>query len=53
MPRAAAVRRKPQAETRFFQFLPESLRALGDPQKDLPSIAKDAILTAQIEESLT
>src|SRR6202035_2226114 len=33
-------------------FVPESLRTLADPQKDLPRIAKDPQLIAEIEASV-
>src|SRR5262249_11318862 len=52
MPRAAAVRQDPQAQSGLFHFLPESLRFLENPQKDIPRIAKNAAMTAQIEEAL-
>ncbi|MCI0460827.1 MAG: site-specific DNA-methyltransferase [Gemmataceae bacterium] len=51
MPRAPANSRHQQAATDLSRFLPESL-ALTDPQKDLPRIAKDVSLTAQLERAL-
>lgn len=34
------------------RFVPKSLRVLADHQRDLPRIAKDAALVAEIEVSL-
>jgi DNA modification methylase len=52
MPRGATARQQ-QDGTRLTASLPESLRQLEDPQKDIPRIAKDRALTAEIEESLS
>lgn len=41
-----------QEEPGLAQFLPESARQLDDPQKDIPRIAKDPSVTAQIEQAL-
>jgi DNA modification methylase len=40
-------------ETGLACFLPKALRNLDDPQKDIPRIAKDAILTGQIEQAIS
>jgi DNA modification methylase len=47
-----AARQGPQANTRLSDFLPERLRTLKNPQKDIPRIAKDEALTAEIEQAL-
>jgi DNA modification methylase len=53
MPRAAAEQPFQQpTEAGLNRFLPQSLYTLKDPQKDIPRIAKDEVLTAQIEEAL-
>jgi DNA modification methylase len=44
-------RQQPE-EVGLHQFLPQSLQTLADPQKDIPRIAKDESLTAQIEQVL-
>jgi DNA modification methylase len=36
----------------LYGFLPDSLRKLDDPQKDIPRIAKDAALTAEIDRAI-
>jgi len=41
---------RPPKDTDLARFLPESLKQLDDPQKDIPRIAKDAALTAEIEQ---
>src|SRR6266540_4601354 len=52
MPLGANVPLPPQEEIGFSRFLPDSLRRLDDPQKDIPRIAKDEALTTEIERSL-
>ena len=53
MSRAAVEQlRKQSEEVELSQFLPQSLQTLADPQKDIPRIAKDETLTAQIEQVL-
>jgi DNA modification methylase len=37
----------------LYRYLPESLTSLGDPQKDIPRIAKEAALTDAIERTLS
>ncbi len=41
-----------QNETGLWRFLPDSLRQLSDPQKDIPRIAKDEGIMAVIEQAL-
>jgi DNA modification methylase len=53
MPRTATAKSPPKQEGfGLTTFLPEVLRCLDNPQKDLPRIAKDAALTAVIERTL-
>src|SRR5262245_4015073 len=52
MPVAAAAMRPGASETDLSAFLPESLRKLDDPQKDIPRIARDAALVREIEQAL-
>jgi DNA modification methylase len=52
MPTAPAKKRSPQKESGLSRFLPAAVRSLGDPQTDLPRIAKDVALTAEIERAL-
>ncbi len=52
MPRAATPNRSDDRESGLADFLPEQLRHLRDPQRDLPRIAKDRALTALIEQTL-
>jgi DNA modification methylase len=49
---AAVARHKPQSPPDLSQFLPIPLRNLENPQKDIPRIAKDASLIAEVEQSL-
>ncbi len=51
MPCATAATRRQKAEGSLSQFLPGSI-AISDAQKDLPRIAKDAALIAEIEHAL-
>ena len=53
MSAAATHRPAPQDESGLSRFLPDSLKRIADPQKDLPRIAKDPALTAEIERELT
>jgi DNA modification methylase len=48
----AANPHTPHAESEFSRFIPDSLKRLDDPQKDMPRIAKDEALTAEIEREL-
>src|SRR4051812_9980346 len=41
-----------QKRTDLSQFLPDSVRSLDDPQRDLPRLAKDRKVTALIEQVL-
>jgi modification methylase len=51
--RAVTAKPSPKPEeTGLTVFLPESLRSLDNPQKDIPRIAKDEALTAEIERAL-
>lgn len=43
---------KPSLVSDLFQFIPATVSALKDPQKDIPRIAKDEAITSQIEEVL-
>jgi modification methylase len=52
MPPAAATLFPPQDGTGLLDLLPKALRILADPQKDIPRIAKDQTLTAEIEATL-
>lgn len=52
MPRNATARHRQREGTGLADFLPESLRRLDDPQKDIPRIARDRALTAEIEQTL-
>lgn len=52
MPHAARATDLRKEEASFAQFLPESLTKLDDPQKDIPRIAKDVALMAEIERIL-
>src|SRR5262245_51676648 len=52
MPRLFSKKREPQAALDLPSFLPLSLNNLEDPQKDLPRIAKNTALTAEIERAL-
>src|SRR5437899_10579443 len=52
MPGAATARRLRKQERGLLPLLPESLRKLQDPQKDIPRIAKDPALTAEIDRLL-
>lgn len=38
--------------TDYWQFLPESVKHLDDPQKDIPRLAKDKAVTAAIEAAI-
>jgi DNA modification methylase len=49
---SAANQSQEQDESGLSPFLPKSLRRLDDPQKDIPRIAKDESLTAEIERTL-
>ncbi len=50
---AVSLGREPAiARTRLCQYVPEVLRELADPQRDLPRIAKDRRLGAQIESAV-
>ena len=42
----------PRSADHLTDLLPRELQSLGDPQTDLPRIAKDKRLTAQIESVL-
>lgn len=42
----------PRENGDLSRFLPDALRRLDDPQKDIPRIAKDTRLTSQIESAL-
>ena len=46
------LRSAPQEAIDFRRFVPEELRDLADPQRDLPRIAKDRRLTSAIECAL-
>src|SRR5437773_4780233 len=48
----ATAKRQRKQDQGLSAFLPESLTKLQDPQKDIPRIAKDPGLTAQIERML-
>ncbi len=48
----ATATRPRKSDPTLWQYLPQSLRDLSDPQKDLPRIAKDSRLVAQIEQVL-
>src|SRR4051812_46230515 len=52
MPKTAVGRELPAADAGLARFLPEALRMLEDPQKDIPRIAKDETLTSQIERAV-
>ncbi len=52
MPLAFAAKRPKQEESGLFRFLPESVRTVSNPQKDIPRIAKDKALTTEIERVL-
>jgi DNA modification methylase len=52
MPRGATAGQQRREASGLASFLPESLRRLEDPQKDIPRIAKDPALTAEIEQAL-
>jgi DNA modification methylase len=52
MPPAIASTHPPQEESGLSRFLPDALRNLEDPQKDIPRIAKDRSLTAALEDTL-
>src|SRR5207244_2889602 len=52
LPAAAKQQSLVQEESNLARFLPEAVRDLADPQKDIPRIAKDEALTAQIEQTL-
>ena len=52
MPAVAASLQAQESGSMLARFLPPSLRKLANPQKDLPRIAKDPKLIAEIEQSL-
>jgi modification methylase len=52
MPQIAVDGRQAKADVGLFHFLPPALRSLDDPQKDIPRIAKDTAVTAEIEQIL-
>jgi DNA modification methylase len=52
MPPATKLPQQQQEEDLLAAFLPEALRQLQDPQKDIPRIAKDQQLTDEIEQLL-
>jgi DNA modification methylase len=52
MPGTAAAAQEHQCETDLARFLPDSLTKLDDPQRDIPRIAKDPALTAEIERAV-
>ena len=52
MRHGAANRKEPDEDAGLSRFLPESVRSIEDPQKDIPRIAKDEALTAQIKQAL-
>src|SRR5690242_10959634 len=52
MPPTAAAKRSHPDRSALTQFLPAALQSLDDPQKDIPRIAKDKSLTAEIERAL-
>jgi DNA modification methylase len=52
MPRAAAMRQMLPAKNELAQYLPENLGFLNNPQKDIPALAKEKALTAEIERIL-
>jgi modification methylase len=50
---SAAIRtRTSRKDTELSEFVPKALKNLENPQKDIPRIAKDAALTAEIEQVL-
>src|SRR5436190_1633332 len=52
MPLSTNLTLNQQEESELARLLPDSLRRLADPQKDIPRIAKDEALTAEIERTL-
>jgi DNA modification methylase len=46
------MKRPQQGENELSRLLPDSLRSLEDPQKDIPRIAKDDKLTSALEATL-
>ncbi len=53
MSRIASATPKLKSQSGLGRFLPDSLRKLDDPQKDIPRIAKDEKLVRAIEAALT
>jgi hypothetical protein len=43
---------EPVAPSSLWQYVPETLRELSDPARDLPRIAKDRQLAFQIESAV-
>jgi len=52
MPIAPTPPPPPIEDRGLWDFLPEALKTLENPQKDIPRIAKDVSLTAEIEHVL-
>lgn len=52
LPRDMDLLHPPQVDGGLSRFLPAVLQRLDDPQKDIPRIAKDEALTAEIERAV-
>ena len=52
MPTAAVQKPATTAKAKLASFVPKAIRELGDPQRDIPRIAKDSALMAEIEAAI-